>query len=91
MIKIGFVFFWKRENKLVCYRYKTIVFGYTASPFILNYVMKYLVKSYPKDKGSEILGNNFYVDNLIVTGNDMREMKIYIKIVMKECWKVASY
>ena len=75
MIKIGFVFFWKRENKLVCYRYKTIVFRYTASPFILNYVMKYHVKSYPKDKFSEILGNNFYVDNLIVTGNDMKEMK----------------
>ena len=37
--------------------------------------MKYYVKSYPIDKCSEILGNNFYVDNLIVTDNDMREMK----------------
>ena len=37
--------------------------------------MKHHVKSYEKDKCSEILGNNFYVDNLIVTGNDMREMK----------------
>ena len=73
--KNRFCFFWKRENKLVCYRYKTIVFEYTASPLILNYVMKHHVKSYPKDKCSEILGNNFYVDNLIVTGNDMREMK----------------
>ena len=51
------------------------MFGYTASPFILSCVMKHHVKSYPKDKCSEILGNNFYVDNLIVTGNDMREMK----------------
>ena len=60
--KNRFCFFWKRENKLVCYRYKTIVFAYSASPFIVNYVMKYHVKSYPKDKFSEILGNNFYVD-----------------------------
>ena len=73
--KNRFCFFWKRGNKLVCYRYKTIVFRYTASPFMLDYVMKHHVKSYPKDKCSEILGNNFYVDNSIVTGNDMREMK----------------
>ena len=67
--------FFLEESKQACYRYKTIVFRYTASLFILNYVMKHHVKSYPKDKCSEILGNNFYVDNLIVTGNDMREMK----------------
>ena len=67
------------------------MFGYTASPFILNYVRKPHVKSYQKDKCSEILGNNFYVNNLIVAGNDMREMKDLYKIVMKECWKVASY
>ena len=73
--KNRFCFFWKRGCKLVCYRYKTIAFGYTASPFILNYVRKHHVNSYPKDKCSEILGNNFYVDNLIVIGNDMREMK----------------
>ena len=73
--KNRFCFFWKRGNKLVCYRYKTIVFGHTALRFKLNYVMKHHVKSYPKDKCSEILGNNFYVDSLIVTGNDMKEMK----------------
>ena len=50
------------------------MFGYIASPFILNYVMKHHVKTYPEDKCSEMLGNNFYVDNLIVTDNDMREM-----------------
>ena len=74
MIKIGF-FFLEERKQAVCYRYKTIVFRYTVSPFILNYVMKHHVESYPKDKCSEILGNIFYVDNLIVTGNDMREMK----------------
>ena len=37
--------------------------------------MKHHVKSYQKDKCSEILVNNFYVDNLIVAGNDTRVMK----------------
>ena len=72
--KNRFCFFWKRGNRLVCYRYKTIVFGYTSSPFILNYVMKHHVENYPQDKCSQILNNNFYVDNLIVTGNDVEEL-----------------
>ena len=71
--KNRFCFFWKRGNKLVCYRYKTIVFGYTSSPFNLNYVMKRHAKSYPEDKCREILDNNFYVDNLVVTGYNIDE------------------
>ena len=39
--KNRFCFFWKRGDKLVAYRYKSIVFGYTSSPFILNFVMKH--------------------------------------------------
>ncbi|XP_064082947.1 uncharacterized protein LOC135198958 [Macrobrachium nipponense] len=73
--KNRFCFFWKRGNKLVSYRYKAIVFGYTSSPFILNFVMKHLAESYPDDKCKEILTNNFYVDNLLITGNNIDEMK----------------
>ena len=73
--KNRFCFFWKRGDKLVAYRYKTIVFGYTASPFILNYVMRHHVESFPEDKCKEILSNNFYVDNLLITGNNVEEMK----------------
>ena len=76
--KNKFCFFWKRDNKLVAYRYTSIVFGYTSSPFILNYVMKYHAENYPDDKCKEILSNNFYVDNLLITGNDLNEMqKLY--------------
>ena len=73
--KNRFCFFWRRGNRLVTYRYKTIVFGYTSSPFILNYVMKYHAQSYPDDKCKQVLENNFYVDNLVVTGNDLNEMR----------------
>ena len=72
--KNRFCFFWKRGNKLVAYRFKTIVFGFTSSPFILHYVMQNHAKSYPEDEVSNILSNNFYVDNLIITGNKVSEM-----------------
>ena len=73
--KRRFCFFWKRGNKLVAYRYKTIVFGYTSSPFILHFVMQHHAESLPDDKCKEILSNNFYVDNLLITGNNLMEMK----------------
>ena len=69
-----FCFFWRKGNNLICYRFRTIVFGYTSSPFILNYVMKHHVESYPDDKCKKILENNFYVDNLIVTSNELGEL-----------------
>ena len=70
-----FCFFWKRGNKLVTYRFKSIVFGFTSSPFMLHYVMKHHANTFPDDKLSKILSNNFYVDNLLVTGNEIDEMK----------------
>ena len=76
--KNRFSFFWKRGNDLVTYRYKSIVFGYTSSPFILNYVIKHHAESFADDKCTRALANNFYVDNLIITGNDTKELsKLY--------------
>ena len=75
LIRTGFVFFGRGGSKLVKYRYRTIVFGYTSSPFILHYVMKYHAKQFPKDKSSELLSNNFYIDNLIITSNQLDELK----------------
>ena len=63
--KNRFCFFWRRGNKLVTYRYKSIVFGYTSSPFILNFVMKHHAETFPNDKCKEILANNFYVEKSV--------------------------
>ena len=65
-----FCFFLKVNGKLRCYRYKTLIFGYCASPFILNYVLKYLANQSPQDKCTEMIRNNFFVDNLAMTHND---------------------
>ena len=70
-----FCFFMKEGNKLVCYRHRTIIFGFNASPFILNYVIKHHAEQFPEDACTRILSSNFYVDNLIVTGNSVDFLK----------------
>ena len=77
--KNRFCFFWQENGKLVTYRYTSLVFGFTSSPFILHYVMQHHVSKYPDDKCTQILLNNFYVDNLIITGNDLDELKTIYK------------
>ena len=57
------------------YRYRTLVFGLTASPFILNYIIKHHLANYESDSTNEILTNNLYVDNLLFTGNDAGTLK----------------
>ena len=78
-----FCFFWVNEaGNLVHYRYTTIVFGYTSSPFILNYIIKYHVSKYVQDEVSKILMSKFYVDNLLVTSNSESFLsEVYYKAV----------
>ena len=54
----------------MAYRYKSIVFGFISSPFILNHVIKFHINQFPKDECSEILLNNVYVDNIFYTGSE---------------------
>ena len=65
--KNRFCFFMRDGDRLVTYRYKTIIFGFNASPFILNYVLKYHTEKYADDEFSKILKENLYVDNMSVT------------------------
>lgn len=62
------------KNKLVSYRYTTIVFGHIASPFILNHVMNHHLTHYEKDECHDVLSNNKYVDNIFATGNNPLEL-----------------
>ena len=70
-----FSILWQDDRgKLVAYRYKSLVFGFASSPFILNHVIKHHVSKYPMDECSNILLNNLYVDNLFFTGGDIDEL-----------------
>ena len=79
--KNRFCFFMKEGDELVAYRYRTIIFGFNASPFILNYVIKHHASQLCDDEFSKILKTNFYVDNLIVTGNSPE----FLENVYSEC------
>ena len=78
--KNRFCFFMHDGDSLIIYRYKTIIFGLNASPFILNYVLKCQAEKYAEDEFSKILKENLYVDNMLVTSNDINFLKkVYTK------------
>ena len=73
--KNRFCFFMRVGDRLVTYRYKTLLFGFNASPFILNYVLKHHSEQLAQDDVSNILRNNLYVDNMLVTSNSLPFLK----------------
>ena len=73
--KNRFCFFMLVGDRLVTYHYKTIIFGFNASPFILNYVLKHHAEKYVEDEFSKILKENLYVDNMLVTSNSLDFLK----------------
>jgi len=73
--KNKFTILWQdRTGRLIYYRYTSIVFGFTSSPFILQYVIRHHLQKFESDKCFEILKNGMYVDNLFYTGNDTNEL-----------------
>jgi hypothetical protein len=69
-----FSFLVKEKGRLVPYRYTSIVFGFVSSPFILNFIIKLHVKKFPNDEVSKVLLDNFYVDNLVVSRDNPRQL-----------------
>ena len=61
----------KEGNWLVCFRYTTRILGFNASPFILNFIIKHHARTFPADNCTDMLKKNFYVDNLIKSGNSV--------------------
>ena len=62
MIKLGsledrnrFCFFMKEGNKLVRFRYTTIIFGFNAIPFILNFIIEHHANILPADNCIDML------------------------------------
>ena len=76
-----FCFFLKEGNVLKCYRYKTLIFGFCTSPFILNHVLKYIADLGNQDDCANMIKNNFFVDNLAKSSNDL----VKLTNLYKEC------
>ena len=81
--KNKFCFFLKKGDEILTYRYKTIIFGFISSPFMLMYVMKYHASKYDNDIITEILSSNFYMDNLIYTTNSLNELESIYREALK--------
>ena len=71
------------NNELVAYRYKTTIFGFIASTFILNYIIRHHTNMYPDDKVSRIMKTRFYMDNLVVTSNNPTELRFLYRELVK--------
>ena len=73
--KNRFCFFVKDGNRLRCFRYNTLLFGYCCSPFILNHVIRHIARLHPDDECSRMISSRFFVDNLVKTGNSVEKLK----------------
>ena len=62
--KNRFCIFLKVGDELICFKFTTLIFGFKASPFIQNFVLKHHAERFPTYSCTEIILNNFYVDNL---------------------------
>ena len=82
--KNRFCFFRKINGKFVPYRYRTIIFGFVSSPFILNYVIQYHLSTHSSDLTSSLIRDKFYVDNLILTCNNDVMLSQYVDSIMLE-------
>ena len=68
--KNRFCFFMKDGKKLLCNRY-TLIFGFNACPFILNFVIKNHLNRYPDHACTRMLKNS---DNLCMTNSSPEEL-----------------
>ena len=75
-------FLWLRDPRdpnsgFVTYRFRTVLFGATSSPFILNATILKHLKSNSDVPASKILRRDLYVDNVISSFHDENECVQY--------------
>ncbi|KAF0306140.1 hypothetical protein FJT64_022280 [Amphibalanus amphitrite] len=88
-----FCFLWKTEEGVKGYRFKTILFGLNASPFILNHILQLHLQRFRETETISALKQSLYVDNFLYTSSDLdkltdiyHEITIRGRILMKQVW-----
>ena len=77
--KFSFVVY--NNDQFFYYRYTSIIFGFIASPFILNYIIQHIGETCTDLSVRDVLSNKFYVDNLVYCSNDASDISnMYSKI-----------
>lgn len=87
-------FLWVRDPKgplngknIIVYRFQTIVFGATSSPFLLAATINHHLHNHPNPLARELM-KNVYVDNILTNAKSVSEAIEQIKIskeIFKEC------
>ena len=77
-------FFWPKdpfnpESEMLTYRFRVVIFGATASQFLLNSTILFHLSKY-QCEASEILRKNIYVDNLLTSFSSERDCVNFYKI-----------
>lgn len=72
-------FLWPKDptnpkSELMTLRYKTVLFGSSASQYLLNAVIKHHLEGLPESTTAKNLARNTYVDNLMCSTNDQAEL-----------------
>ena len=67
--KNRFSFLVYSQGNYRAYRYSSLIFGFVASPFILNYILRHHAEKCQNSLLKDVISNKFYVDNLIFTTN----------------------
>jgi len=86
------------ENNLTIYRHKRVVFGVTASPFLLAATLNYHLDQVTEDFSdvARILKDSFYVDNSLTSLDTVEEAKRFVEGAQEvmssghfnlRCWK----
>ena len=68
--KNRFCFFLRDGDRLRCFRYSTLIFGFTSSPFVLGCILRFHASRYPLDACRRMMESRFYVDNLVALESD---------------------
>ena len=79
--KNRFCFFRKINGKFVPYRYRTIIFGFVSSPFVLNYIIQYHLSAHSSNSISSLIRDKYYVDNLILSSNEESMLSKYVEAI----------
>ncbi|KAF8789746.1 hypothetical protein HNY73_007663 [Argiope bruennichi] len=89
--------FFYPNNEIEIYRHSRVVFGVTSSPFILSASIEHLLDHVPHDFADVVqkLRHSFYVDNCLISVNNVTEEKHFIeaaqKVMSRACFNLRGW
>ena len=64
----------REKYRIVWYRVTNILFGFNASPFVLNFIIKKHASLFPDDECTDMLKQNFFIHSLVKTSDSIVDL-----------------